>query len=336
MTASPTTLTDPLPDSDPSLPDGVRLVEGLRGVRTTTRREQRAQRVGAVVVSILPLLGLATAVVSLWGWGISGRDVALMVGFHVFTVLGITVGYHRLFTHQAFRAPRAVRVALAVAGTMAAQGNVIGWVATHRRHHAYADQPGDPHSPHLAEAPGIRGQLQGLWHAHIGWIYRAQGTVATTWAPDLLADPAIVRVDGLFPHLVAVSIILPGILGGVLSGTLAGAVTGLVWGGFVRLFLVHHMTWSINSICHFFGRRPFESHDESTNNWPLSIVSLGESWHNNHHAFPASAKHGLLRGQVDLSWLFIRTLSAVRLASDIKLPTPGQLARKRRVQEQTG
>jgi stearoyl-CoA desaturase (Delta-9 desaturase) len=237
------------------------------------------------------------------------------------------VGFHRLFTHRSFEAGPALRALFAVAGSMAVQGSVIEWVATHRRHHAYADAYGDPHSPHLVEAPGLRGVARGLWHAHVGWFLSPVRTSPARWAPDLQDDPVLSRVNRAFGWLVVTSFFLPPLLGFVLTGTLMGTVSAFVWGSLVRIFLLHHVTWSINSICHFFGDRPFTSRDESTNNWPLSLISFGESWHNNHHAFPTSARHGLLRGQLDPSWRVIRTLELLRLVRKVRLPAERVIAR---------
>lgn len=302
----------------------------VKGTRPVTAAELRLQRRMALLLTVVPLAGVVAAVVLLWGRGISGLDLGLLLGFWVVTGLGITVGFHRLFTHRSFAVGTPLRVLWAVAGTMAVEGSVIHWVATHRRHHAYADAYGDPHSPHLVEATGLRGTLRGLWHAHMGWFFKPDGVEARHWAPDLLHDPALVRVERAAPWLILASFLLPPLIGGLVTMSLAGALTAFIWGSLVRIFLLHHITWSINSICHFFGDQPFESRDESTNNWPLSLVSFGESWHNNHHAFPTSARHGLLPGQIDLSWRVIRTMEQVGLATDVHLPTPEQMAKRRR------
>jgi stearoyl-CoA desaturase (delta-9 desaturase) len=240
----------------------------------------------------------------------------------------VTVGYHRLLTHRSFRAPRPVRAVFAVAGSLAIEGSVISWVAAHRRHHAFADVEGDPHSPHLGEEEGVVGMLKGLWHAHVGWLFDEEKTSIERWAPDLLKDPVMTRIDRLFPALAAVSLVLPAVAGFAFTGTLWGAVTAFLWGGLARVFLLHHMTWSVNSICHYFGKRPFETTDLSTNNWPLALLSFGESWHNNHHAFPTSAIHGLGRWQIDPSGFVIRALERVGLARDVKRVTREQVAGK--------
>ncbi len=302
----------------------------LRGITLAEPRALFWQRVSLAAITIIPLLALVAVILGWWGRGINAVDLGLLLGFYVVSGLGITVGFHRLFTHQSFRAHRTVRVALAVAGSLAIQGSVTDWVATHRRHHAYSDRPGDPHSPHVDASGGPMGILRGLWYAHVGWLFAPDVTVAEAWAPDLLRDQDVQRVSRAFPLLVLVSVLLPAVLGGLLTGTLAGAVSGLLWGGLVRIALLHHVTWSINSICHVFGTRPFESHDEARNNAPMALLGFGEGWHNAHHAFPASARHGLRWWELDVSYLVIRGLALVGLVRDIKVPSPTQLARRTR------
>jgi stearoyl-CoA desaturase (delta-9 desaturase) len=305
-------------------------LEGIRGVKLPDENLIKWQRRSMLAISILPPLGLLFAAIQLWGWGITLRDVVIATAFYVVTGLGITVGFHRLFTHKSFAVPGPVRVFWAIAGSLAIQGSVIDWVATHRRHHAYSDEFGDPHSPHLEAAEGISGVLRGLWHAHLGWMFVPSGTDAQTWAPDLLDEPAIVKVNRWFPWLILVSFVAPAVVGGLWAGSLTGALTAFVWGGLIRVFLLHHVTWSINSICHFYGTRPFMSHDESRNNLFLSFLSFGESWHNAHHAFPASARHGLRWWEFDPSWVTIRAMQLVGIARNVKVPSPSQLARKTR------
>jgi len=303
----------------------------LRGIAVAPPRQLRAQRIAMVLLTVLPLAGVAAAMAGLWGTAFSGVDLGIFVGFYVFTGLGITVGFHRLLTHQSFRTPTAVRVLFAVAGSLAVQGSVIDWVATHRRHHAYSDQVGDPHSPHVAPDGRNFGLLHGLWYAHLGWMFSSDSTVHKAWAPDLLRDRAIAAVSRAFPWLIVATFVAPAVLGGLLTGSLAGAASALLWGGLVRMFVLHHVTWSINSICHVFGTRPFESHDEARNNPVMALLGFGEGWHNGHHAFPASARHGMRWWELDFSWLLIRTLSAVGLANNVKTPTARQLARRKRV-----
>ncbi|MCC5947094.1 MAG: acyl-CoA desaturase [Nitriliruptoraceae bacterium] len=288
------------------------------------------QRLAIALLSILPLLAIAAAIIGLWGTVISGVDLALFLGFYVLSGLGITVGFHRLLTHQSFRAPTAVRVFFAAAGSLAIQGSVIDWVATHRRHHAYSDQAGDPHSPHVDVAGGSMGLLKGLWYGHMGWLFTPDATVQQAWAPDLLREKPIATVSKLFPWMIVASFALPALLGGLITGSIAGAFSGLIWGGLVRIFVLHHVTWSINSICHVFGTRPFESHDEARNNPVMALLGFGEGWHNAHHAFPASARHGLRWWELDLSWIVISTLGKLGLASNIKTPSARQMERRTR------
>ncbi|MFN2555774.1 MAG: acyl-CoA desaturase [Nitriliruptorales bacterium] len=300
----------------------------VRGVVHLDGAKLRFYRRTAVVLTGAPLLGLAAAMLLLWGRGLTALDFGLFFGFYVFTGLGVTVGYHRLFTHRSFEVPLPVRALLAVAGSMAVEGSIIDWVATHRRHHAYADAYGDPHSPHLVAKSGLKGVLAGLWHAHVGWFFAPERTDATRWAPDLQEEPVIRAVDRAFGWLTAASFALPGVIGLVVTRSLVGGVTAFVWGGLVRILLLHHVTWGINSICHFFGSQPFDTRDESTNNWVLSLVSFGESWHNNHHAFPTSARHGILRGQLDPGWRVIRTLEQLGVARNIRRISRRVLDRK--------
>jgi stearoyl-CoA desaturase (delta-9 desaturase) len=281
-----------------------------------------------LTLTILPFAGFVAAVVSLWGRGLGASDAIAFVTMYVVTGLGVTVGFHRLLTHRSFEAPGWTRALLAAAGSMAVQGSVISWVAAHRRHHAFADKEGDPHSPHLEPEEGIGGVLKGLWHAHVGWLFDEHRTSPERWAPDLLKESSLVLIDRLFPALVVATFVMPALIGWALTGTLAGAFTAFLWGGLARVFLLHHVTWSVNSICHFYGRQPFETKDHSTNNWPLALISLGESWHNNHHAFPTAAVHGLGRFQVDISGLVISAMERLHVARRVKRVAPKQLAEK--------
>ena len=246
--------------------------------------------------------------------------------FYLLTVTGITVGYHRHFTHRSFKTGRTVRIMLAVLGSMALQGPVITWVADHRRHHAFADKEGDPHSPWLfGTTPGA--VAKGFWHAHFGWMIRHERTNPARFAPDLLADPDIARVNRQFPAWTALSLTAPAVLGGLLSWSWWGALTGFFWAGLVRVGIQHHITWSINSVCHMVGDRPWTLRDRSTNFWPLAIASLGESWHNLHHADPTCARHGVGRGQLDPSARIIAILERLGWAHDVRWPTAHRLAR---------
>ncbi|HYO61878.1 MAG TPA: acyl-CoA desaturase [Actinomycetota bacterium] len=301
----------------------------IPGVRPLPPKTARLQRRLTLIVTILPFAGFVAAVWSLWGTGLTALDAALFLAFYAFSGLGVTIGFHRYFTHQGFEAGPKLRAALAIAGSFAVQGPVIRWVADHRRHHAFADQPGDPHSPHLDEGPGVKGVLKGLWHAHIGWFFDVEQTSARRWAPDLVKDPVMRKIDKLFPLWTLLSFGLPPVIGFAITGTARGALTAFIWGSLARIFFLHHVTWSVNSICHFYGKRPYETTDYSTNNWLLAIVSFGESWHNNHHAFPTSAVHGIQKGQIDLTGGTIRLLQKLRLVRDVKVVTPKQLEAKR-------
>jgi stearoyl-CoA desaturase (delta-9 desaturase) len=240
-----------------------------------------------------PLVGLVAAIVLLWNRAVGPLELGLMAGFYVVTCLGVTLGYHRMFTHRAFEASRPFRATIAIIGSMAVEGSVITWVADHRKHHAFTDREGDPHSPHLS-GPGFWGGIKGLWHAHIGWLFETVGTAdRQRFAPDLVKDRALRIIDRLFPLWVTLSFTIPFVIGWIVGGGFVAAVTALLWGGLVRVFLLHHVTWSINSICHFFGRTRFDVDDESRNVFWLAPLSMGEAWHHNHHAFPTSAFHGL-------------------------------------------
>ncbi|MEA2435162.1 MAG: hypothetical protein QOG54_2619 [Actinomycetota bacterium] len=320
MAVSERVLTPPAPEmTEPSVP----------GVSMMDEKQAMLQRRLVLIFTVIPFAGFIFAIVTLWGTGLSMVDASIALAFYFFTGLGVTVGFHRLFTHQSFEASRPLKVVLAVGGSMSVQGNIIGWVATHRRHHAFSDQEGDPHSPHLDEGPGIKGVLRGLWHSHVGWMNSREMTDAKRWAPDMLRDEDIVRVDKAFGWLTLATFVLPAILGLAITRSLPGMVTAFLWGSLARIFFLHHITWSINSICHFYGKRPFSSSDFSTNNWPLAILSFGESWHNNHHAFPTSAVHGIGKGQFDMSGSMIRLFEKLKLARSVKLVSAKQLAQKR-------
>ena len=278
---------------------------------------------------VFPFIALAAVVPAVWGWGLSWLDVGLAVGFYFFTLLGVTVGYHRYFTHGSFKAKRPLRLFLAVAGSMAIQGPVVQWVADHRRHHAFSDREGDPHSP-WRYGNDARALMKGMFHAHLGWLFDRRKTNAERYAPDLLKDAALVRTSRMFVVWSFISLMLPAVIGGLVTGSWFGAWTAFFWAGLVRIGLLHHVTWSINSVCHVMGNRPFMSRDRATNFWPLAILSAGESWHNLHHADPTCARHGVLRGQIDMSARVIWGFEKLGWASSVKWPDPVRLAAKRR------
>lgn len=289
--------------------------------------EKSATQVRLVkLFTVVPFLALVAAIPFAWGWGLSWTDAALAVAFYALTCLGVTVGFHRYLTHGAFKARRGMRIALAVAGSMAMEGPVIQWVADHRRHHAFADRDGDPHSPwRFGTSAGAL--AKGFWYAHVGWLFERETTNAQRFAPDLLADRDLRTVDRLFPVLTIVTLLAPAVLGGLISMSWWAAGTAFFWAGLVRVAVLHHVTWSVNSICHLIGSRPYRSRDRSANVWPLALLSCGESWHNAHHADPTGARHGVGRGQLDPSarviWLFER----LHLVSAVRWPRPDRLAR---------
>jgi stearoyl-CoA desaturase (Delta-9 desaturase) len=285
--------------------------------------KRRLQTVLTALIAAVPFVGLAIAVWLAWGHGLGLTDVLLAVGLYMVTGFGVTVGFHRLITHRSFTARPWLRTCLAVAGSMSFQGNVIDWVAVHRRHHAFTDRPGDPHSPYRY-GTGLGGQLRGLGHAHLGWMFGNDPTPAAHYAPDLLADPAMARVSRAFPALCALSLSLPFTLGWAIGGDLRSAWTAFLWAGLVRVLVLQHVTWSVNSLCHVIGTRPHPSRrfDRSTDLWPLALISFGESWHNGHHFAPTCARHGIGPHQIDPSAGLIRTFERLGWATGVHWPTP--------------
>ncbi len=275
---------------------------------------------------LIPLIAMLLAVPFAWGRGLSWTDLAIAAVFYVISGMGITVGFHRHFTHGAFKANRPLRIALAAAGQMAVQGPVIIWVADHRRHHAFSDREGDPHSPWLYGS-SIPALAKGFWHAHMGWLFDRDNTNQQRFAPDLLADKDIYRVNKLFWVWTIISIFAPGMIGGLITWSWAGALSAFFWAGLVRVALLHHVTWSVNSICHLIGERPFAARDRSANFWPLALLSFGESWHNLHHADPTCARHGVLRGQIDISARTIYFFEKFGWATKVRWPSEQRLAR---------
>ena len=286
----------------------------------------RTERYANLAGVILPFAGVLIAVVLLWNSWIDAIDLGIFAVMYLATALGITIGFHRLLTHRSFATSPRVERAFAVLGSLSVQGSVLDWVADHRKHHAHTDQEGDPHSPHVGHGSG----LKGLWHAHTGWLLETQGQADwKRYARDLYEDPKMRRIGRRFPLLVLVSLLIPTVAGYVLHGfTWEGALRGYIWGGLVRIFLVHHVTWSVNSVCHFFGSRRFDIEDKSTNVAWLAIPSLGESWHHNHHAFPRSAEHGLKRWEIDVSALIIRGMEKAGLAWNVVRIAPERQAQK--------
>ena len=287
-----------------------------------------ARRFNAIAVFV-PFAMFAVGVVLLWNGLVDGIDLAIFGVFYVLTTLGITMGFHRLLTHRSFETYPAIRATLAMLGSMAVEGPPIVWVADHRKHHAFTDVDGDPHSPHTS-GPGWRGAIRGLYHAHFGWLLsRETPSDPLRYAKDLVRDAPIRRISAAFPAIVALGLLLPALAGLVLHGTATGALTGLLWGGFVRVFFVHHMTWSVNSLGHYLGRRRFDTDDRSSNLVALAVPSLGDSFHHNHHAFPRSAFHGLRWWELDLTGLLIRAMARVGLAWNVvSIPMERQRAKE--------
>jgi stearoyl-CoA desaturase (Delta-9 desaturase) len=280
----------------------------------------RAERIANLIGVVVPFLGLIAAVVLLWQNWVDWIDLGILAGLYLIFGIGITVGFHRLLTHRAFQTYKPLEYGFAVIGSMALQGGVLDWVADHRKHHANADQEGDPHSPHVGHGEG----LSGLWHAHTGWLFETHGQADwRKYARELYEDAGMRKINRTFPLLALLSVVIPTVLGFVLHGfTAEGALRGLVWGGLVRAFFLHHITWSINSVCHYFGRRRFDIEDQSTNVAWLALPSLGEAWHHNHHAFPRSAAHGLRWWEVDVSSLVIGALQKLGLAWNVVRISP--------------
>jgi stearoyl-CoA desaturase (delta-9 desaturase) len=289
-------------------------------------KTEKIANLGAVV---LPFLATLAAIVLLWNRVVSSRDLEIAAVMYLLTAVGITVGFHRLLTHRSFQTSKPTEYTFAVLGSMAVQGPAISWVADHRKHHAHTDEEGDPHSPHVGHDGGVRGVLAGLWHAHSGWLMSTQGRADwKRYAADLYEDRGMRTISRQFVPLVLASLAIPALAGYVVSGTLAGAATGLLWGGLVRIFFVHHVTWSVNSVCHYFGTRRFDTDDHSTNVFWLALPSLGESWHHNHHAFPRSAVHGLRRWEIDPSALIIGAMEKLGLAWNVVRISPERQAQR--------
>jgi stearoyl-CoA desaturase (delta-9 desaturase) len=289
-------------------------------------KTEQAVNMGAVVV---PFVATIAAIALLWNDLVGPTDLALAASMYLLTAIGVTVGFHRLLTHRSFQTSKPVEYVFAVLGSMAVQGPVLAWVADHRKHHAHTDEEGDPHSPHVGHEGDVRGVLTGLWHAHTGWLFSTQGRADwKRYAPDLYEDRGMRAISRHFGLLVVASLAIPALAGYLASGSVAGAATGLLWGGLVRIFFVHHVTWSVNSVCHFRGSRRFATDDRSTNVFWLALPSLGESWHHNHHAFPRSAAHGLKRWELDPSALIIVAMEKLGLARNVVRISPERQAER--------
>jgi stearoyl-CoA desaturase (delta-9 desaturase) len=329
MSSLPTALADtpatrPAPRQTRSADSNDAAISGTLG----SDRQSRRERVMLALFIAVPFLALLAAIPVMWGWGLGWRDVVIAVVMYAVAGHGVTVGYHRHFTHGSFKASRPLRIALALAGSLAIEGPVVRWVADHRKHHKFSDKDGDPHSP-WRYGESVPALAKGLWYAHIGWLFDVEQTPQHQFAPDLLRDRDIVRISRAFPWLVLVSLALPPIVGGLWSWSWQGALSAFFWGSLVRVALLHHSTWSINSICHAMGERPFHSRDRSGNVWWLAILSNGESWHNLHHADPTCARHGVLRGQIDSSARLIWIFEKLGWARDVRWPVEERLSARR-------
>ena len=272
------------------------------------------------VLVLVPFIALLAAVPAMWGWGLGWHDVVLSFVFYAVSGLGVTVGFHRYLTHGGFKAKRWMRVALAIAGSLSVQGPAIRWVADHRRHHMFSDKEGDPHSP-WRFGTSVGALTKGMYYAHMGWLFNRERTNEERFTPDLLADKDIKRVDDLFPVWLVITLFTPAVLGGLWSMSWHGAFTAFFWATLVRISFLHHITWSVNSVCHVIGERPFAARDKSANFWPLAIISFGESWHNSHHADPTCARHGVLKGQLDISARLIELFEWFGWVYDVRWPT---------------
>lgn len=284
-------------------------------------------RVTIGVFVVIPLIAVIAAIPVAWGGWLSWVDILLAAVFYSVTALGITIGYHRYFTHGSFKASRGMKIFLALAGSMALEGSLDQWVADHRKHHKFSDEVGDPHSP-WRFGTSRRAVAKGLYYAHVGWLFDEENTSIEKYAPDISRDPDLRRVSKWFPAIVTTTLLLPAVLGGLITWSWMGALTAFFWASLVRIALVHHITWSINSICHVFGTRPFNSRDLSSNVWWLAVPSFGESWHNLHHAEPTAARHGVLTRQFDISAEILRLWERMGLVRDVKWPKPERIVAK--------
>ena len=281
-------------------------------------RARRLERRVTLATVLLPYAGLVGGILLFWNRGVNRLDLAVFGVMYCVTVLGIGMGFHRLMAHRAYQATTFLKTAIVIAGSMAAQGPVIFWTAVHRRHHSYSDREGDPHSPHL-HGEGVVETAKGLWHSHMGWLFNHELTDWGTYVRDLLHDRLIFKLNRLYFLWIVLGLLLPAAAEGLITMSWLGFARGFLWGGLIRVLVVHHTTWSINSVCHVFGSQPYQVKDHSTNNAVLAIPTFGESWHNNHHAFPSSAVHGLEWWQVDITGSMIKLCAMLGLASAVKI-----------------
>ncbi|MDQ2969206.1 MAG: fatty acid desaturase [Actinomycetota bacterium] len=306
------------------------IIETAAPIATVRPRTTLISQVVTLIAVIVPPLALISAMGLLWGVGFHLRDLVLLLTMYVVCAFGTTIGFHRYFTHRGFETQAPLKAVLAILGCMTMQGPLTQWVTDHRKHHALSDKPGDPHSPHLGNGDGAWGAVKGFVHAHVGWLFNNLGMEqGRIYGKDLYEDRIVVWVDRLYMVWIVLTLGIPFAIGYAVGGTAAAGLEGLVWGGLLRIFLYQHATFSVNSICHMFGRKDYRSRDEARNNWLVALLVFGEGWHNNHHAFPASARHGLQRWQLDVSWWVIRGLEKLGLVWNVKVPDADQIGRRR-------
>lgn len=297
------------------------------GVGSVRKKTSAISQLVTLIAVVVPPLGLLSAMGVLWGVAFKPVDLVLFLVFYVFCGFGTTIGYHRYFTHKAFETGPVIKAILGILGSMTIQGPITQWVTDHRKHHARSDRDGDPHSPHL-QADTLVGTVKGLWHAHVGWLFTTKGMErGDIYGRDLYNDRIVRTIDRLYLLWVVASLGLPYLLGAAIGGSWHAGLEAMIWAGLIRIFCYEHATFAVNSICHSFGRRAFVAKDESRNNWVVAMLTFGEGWHNNHHAFPRSAKQGLRKAQVDVSWMVIRTLERLKLVRAVRIPTPAQMTR---------
>ncbi|GAU68630.1 putative fatty acid desaturase [Streptomyces sp. NBRC 110611] len=326
MTLGPEAVEDPPISADSPAP-----ARGAALPSATLGGEQRrsVEQITLLLFITVPFVALVAAVPLAWGWGVSWLDLTLLTVMYFIGCHGITIGFHRYFTHGAFKAKRPLRIALAIMGSLAVEGPLVRWVADHRKHHKFSDAEGDPHSP-WRYGESVPALLKGLWWAHVGWMFDEEQTPQQKYAPDLIKDSAVRTISRQFVLWTTVSLLIPPLVGGLVTWSWQGALTAFFWGSLVRVALLHHVTWSINSICHAVGKRPFKSRDRSGNVWWLAVLSCGESWHNLHHADPTCARHGVLKGQLDSSARLIRWCERAGWAYDVRWPNASRLDARRK------
>lgn len=324
----PKPMADPIETLDPTdIPDPTDITPEFSNEEFLEFENSLGRKLIMAGAVVLPLLGMIAAIVMAWQYNMmSTLNLGMLIGGWYLTGLGITIGFHRMLTHRSFETYKPIRWFWMALGSLSVEGSPIDWCMVHRKHHRFSDHHGDPHSPHL-HGEGWWNALKGFWHSHTGWMFKTNWSLEERkkYVPDLIEDPMLVAVDKRYYWWVTATLVIPLVIGGLATWTIQGAILGLVWGGLARVCLSHHMTWSINSICHIFGSRDFKSSDDSRNNLFFGIFSHGEGWHNNHHAFPTSARHGLKWWQLDLSWMIIRSMEICGLAWSVKLPTKKQM-----------